>query len=80
MNVSINPMAMIYTAQRIEGFMCMPWLAGMRGNFLKDMHGFLRAGKIIAKETPYEGIEMFGAAFQALFTGSSPCGKVYVKC
>ena len=34
---SFNLSSMIYKQQRIEGFVCMPWLSGKQGNFLKDM-------------------------------------------
>mmetsp|Transcript_16317 Transcript_16317/g.18478 ORF Transcript_16317/g.18478 Transcript_16317/m.18478 type:complete len:319 (-) Transcript_16317:135-1091(-) len=37
---------MIYKNQRIEGFMCMPWLTGQRGNFLKDMFEWIQDGKV----------------------------------
>lgn len=73
----INPMDMIYTQQRIEGFVCTPWLVGKQGNFLHDMHTWLREGKIKVQETRFEGIENWPIAFQALFTGGNT-GKVVV--
>lgn len=75
--VQINPMAMVYSHQRIEGFVCMEWLSGKRGNFLRDMHKYLREGKVVAQETVFEGIEQFGVAFQSLFTGKN-LGKVVI--
>ena len=36
--IEFNPTSMIYTNQRIEGFVCYPWLTGKKGNFLQDMH------------------------------------------
>ena len=33
----INLGNMIYSGQRIEGFVCTPWLSGAQGNFLEDM-------------------------------------------
>lgn len=75
---SINPLQMIYTFQRIEGFVCMPWLSGQKGNFLSDMHQYLREGKLVVQETFYDGIESWPEAFQALFTGKN-LGKVVVK-
>jgi NADPH-dependent curcumin reductase CurA len=74
----INPMKMIYTFQRIEGFMCSPWLSGKKGNFLMDMHSFLRSGKITAQETRFDGIESWVEGFQSLFTGAN-VGKVVVR-
>lgn len=76
--ISINPMDMVYTGQRVEGFLCFPWLTHARGNFLHDMHQFLRAGKITAEETFFEGIESWPEGFQSLFTGKN-MGKVVVK-
>ena len=48
----IKPTTTIYTFQRIEGFMCMPWLSGKKGSFLSDMAGWLKEGKIKPKEVP----------------------------
>lgn len=75
--VQINPLQMIYSHQRIEGFVCMEWLSGRRGNFLADMHRYLREGKVVPQETVFEGIDKFGEAFQSLFTGKN-LGKVVV--
>lgn len=75
--VQINPLAMIYSHQRIEGFVCAEWLTGRRGNFLQDMHRYLREGKVVAQETVFEGIDKFGEAFQSLFTGKN-LGKVVI--
>jgi len=69
---------MIYSQQRIEGFVCTPWLSGEQGNFLEDMAGWTREGKVKVKETSFEGIECFGEAFQSLFVGGN-MGKVVVK-
>lgn len=77
-NVAINPMKMVYSAQRIEGFVCAPWLTGQKGSFLQDMHQFLRGGKIRVVETVTEGIENWPSAFQSLFTGANN-GKVVVR-
>jgi NADPH-dependent curcumin reductase CurA len=76
--VSINPMTMVYSFKRIEGFVCFPWLGGERGNFLQDMHGFLREGKVVPQETVFQGLESYGEAFQSLFTGKN-LGKVVVR-
>lgn len=75
---TINPMAMVYTFQRIEGFVCFPWLIGQRGNFLKDMSQFLRETKVIPQETFFEGIENWAEGFQSLFTGKN-LGKVVIR-
>lgn len=74
----LNIMQLIYSFQRIEGFMCMPWLSGKQGNFLEDMSGWVKEGKITVEETFFEGIESWPLAFQALFTGGNK-GKVVVR-
>jgi len=68
---------MIYTQQRIEGFVCDPWLSGKRGAFLQDMAKWAKEGKVKVTETHFDGIGSFGEAFQALFTGGN-VGKVVV--
>lgn len=75
---AFNPMKMIYTAQRIEGFVCHPWLNGSKGHFLTDMSGWLKEGVVQADETFFEGIEQWPNALQALFTGAN-VGKVVVR-
>jgi NADPH-dependent curcumin reductase CurA len=72
------PTDMIYTFQRVEGFVCMPWLSGKKGNFLKDMSGWLVEGKVKVEETKFEGIDQWAVAFQSLFTGGNT-GKVVVN-
>lgn len=75
----INPLQMIYTFQRIEGFVCFPWLSGERGGaFLKPMAAWVKEGKIRAQETFFEGIDSWPLAFQSLFTGGNT-GKVVVR-
>lgn len=75
---SFNVMKMIYTSQRVEGFLSTTWLNGSRGNFIRDMSEWLGEGKIAVQETVFEGIEQWPMAFQALFTGAN-VGKVAVK-
>jgi len=76
--VSISPLNMIYTAQRVEGFVCSPWLAGKRSDWLAAMVGYKKAGWLIAEETMYDGVEAYPEAFAALFTGDKK-GKVVVR-
>lgn len=73
-----NPIKMIYTQQRIEGFVCGDWLYGARGDFLKDMSRWLAEGKIRIEETNFEGIENWPLGFQSLFTGGNT-GKVVIR-
>lgn len=68
---------MIYSGQRIEGFVCTPWLSGAQGNFLEDMAGWIKEGKVKVEETLFEGAETYGEGFQSLFTGGN-YGKVVV--
>ena len=72
------PMNMIYTSQRIEGFVSITWLTGKKGNWLPEMAQWLKEGKINVKETVTEGVENWPHAFIQLFTGAN-VGKVVVK-
>eukprot|EP00013_Stygamoeba_regulata_P007077 CAMPEP_0177643142 /NCGR_PEP_ID=MMETSP0447-20121125/7998_1 /TAXON_ID=0 /ORGANISM="Stygamoeba regulata, Strain BSH-02190019" /LENGTH=351 /DNA_ID=CAMNT_0019145419 /DNA_START=49 /DNA_END=1104 /DNA_ORIENTATION=- len=74
----VNIGAMIYSFQRIEGFMCSPWLSGQKGNFLEDMAKWWREGKLQVQETFFEGVEAWPDAFNSLFTGKN-LGKVVVR-
>jgi NADPH-dependent curcumin reductase CurA len=65
--------------QRIEGFVCSPWLFGSTSpEFLKDMSAWLREGKLVHTETVFHGLQSWPQAFASLFTGSNS-GKVVVK-
>lgn len=76
--IKMNPSQMIYNFQRIEGFVCFPWLSGKKGNFLKDMAGWVNEGKIVIEETVYNGIENWPVAFNGLFIGANK-GKAVLK-
>lgn len=77
--VAFNPLQMIYSFQRVEGFVCFPWLAGLKGNFLADMATYLKEKKIPhVEETVFVGIESWTEAFRSLFTGGNT-GKVVIK-
>ncbi len=69
---------MIYTGQRIEGFVCSPWLYGQTPAFLADMNAWRKEGKLVHSETVFEGLEAWPEAFASLFTGANN-GKVVVK-
>lgn len=63
---------MIYTAQKIEGFVCTPWLIGGKGNFLADFSKWLKEGWLKTSETVFDGgLAAWPDAFRALFTGAS---------
>ena len=80
----VDPMKMIYTAQRIEGFVCGPWLSGARGSFLSDMAAWRAEGAFLAEETVFGAEagaaldERWLAGFDSLFTGAHT-GKVVVR-
>ena len=63
----INPGQMIYTFQRVEGFVCMPWLSGQKGAWLSDMGQWYRDGIVKPTETKVHGVECWPAAFNRLF-------------
>jgi NADPH-dependent curcumin reductase CurA len=66
------PMKMIYSSQRVEGFISFAWLSGKKGgDWLGSMHKWLSEGKINIKETTTEGIENWPHAFISLFEGGS---------
>ena len=74
---------MIYTFQRIEGFLSTPYLTGKKCAFFKDMPAWLRESEAsktpyVAQETVYEGISSWPEAFMGLFTGAN-LGKVVVR-
>ena len=76
---SISLMRMIYTFQRIEGFVCGPWLRGEKGNFIVDMSRWIKEGKVKLQEESFtDGIENWPVAFRSLFTGAN-IGKVVVR-
>ena len=70
---------MIYSGQRIEGFVCGAWLMGKRGSFLADFSAWLKEGWLVTPETVFEGgLAAWPDAFRALFTGAH-MGKVVVR-
>lgn len=72
---------MIYTGQRIEGFVCFDWLMGKKGSFFKDMSSWVEKGLVSSiEETFYDGVENWPVAFQSLFKDSHRNkGKVVVR-
>jgi NADPH-dependent curcumin reductase CurA len=77
---AFQPLNLIYKFQRIEGFMCMPWLSGKKGNFHAEMPQYLSdpARPLVVEETFFDGIESWAVGFNALFTGAN-LGKVVVR-
>jgi len=75
--VKFFPLKMVFSCQRVEGFVSIPWLSGQKGNFLKDMSKWLKEDKVKVQETKFDGIDQWPMAFQSLFTGAN-MGKVIV--
>lgn len=77
--VAIDQLAMIYTGQRIEGFVCSKWLVGtLAPPFLAEMAAGIKGGTLVVTETVFEGIASWPEAFASLFT-SKNSGKVVVR-
>lgn len=79
-NASFNVTKLLYKQQRILGFLCHDWLTGKRGNFLEDMHSYIRDGRVKnIEERRFVSIESWPEAFLSLFeTGNPHLGKVVV--
>merc|ERR1719253_30111 len=75
---TVNLMKTVYNFQRIEGFVCTPWLTGQKGAFLSDMSKWMGEGKVNMEETFFDGIDQWPHAFNSLFTGKKT-GKVVVR-
>ena len=71
---------MIYTNQRIEGFVCHRWLMGPAPRpFLVDCAAGVKEGWLQPSETVFEGgLAAWPGAFRALFRGTH-MGKVVVR-
>jgi NADPH-dependent curcumin reductase CurA len=68
---------MIYNRVTMKGFIATEFL-GIRDQFLADMRRWLAEGKIVNRETIFEGIENAPAALAGLFTGAN-IGKMLVR-
>jgi len=75
----VNISAMIYTQQRIQGFLCGDYLSGKKLKFFEDIDKLFKAGEIqLPEDTVFTGIEQWPAGFASLFTGKK-MGKVVVQ-
>ena len=73
---ALTPQDMIYSMQRVEGFVCTPWL--LKGSWLPEVTAGLREGWLKTSHTVFDGIESGPEAFASLFTGANN-GKVVVR-
>ena len=72
---------MIYSQQRIQGYVCHPWLLFEegKGNYVDYMHKALNEGAIKVLEKRVDGIENWPKAFISLFQKTEDkLGKVWV--
>jgi NADPH-dependent curcumin reductase CurA len=77
--VNVYPGKMIYSFQRIEGFICVPWLTRKKGNFFQDMSQWIKDGKVEVKETKFSNVSSWPLAFRSLFVNTdTKDGKVVV--
>jgi NADPH-dependent curcumin reductase CurA len=72
-----NLSTMIYNRVTMTGFVSVEFL-DRQPQFLQDMSGWIRDGKIKYQETIFDGIERSVEAFQGLFTGVNE-GKMLVR-
>lgn len=71
------PLRMIYSSQRIEGFVSTTWLRDPESAWLAAMHDWWKEGKVMPEETLFAGIEHWPEGFLSLFRGANT-GKVVV--
>lgn len=72
-----NLMLAIGQSLTLRGFIVSRY-AQLRDDFLREMGGWVKSGKVQYRETVYEGIEKAGEAFIGLFSGANT-GKMIVK-
>ncbi|THG13110.1 hypothetical protein TEA_011690 [Camellia sinensis var. sinensis] len=70
-----NLLNMVGKEVRMEGFMVGSYMNRF-GDFMKEMEGYIKEGKIISKHRIYNGIESFLESFNSMFS-SSNVGKVH---
>ncbi|CAH2080585.1 unnamed protein product [Thlaspi arvense] len=72
-----NLLNMVGKEVMMKGFLVRSYLNRF-GDFVKEMEGYFKLGKINSKHKVYNGIESFQECFASLFT-SSNVGKVVIQ-
>ncbi|XP_057508277.1 2-alkenal reductase (NADP(+)-dependent)-like [Actinidia eriantha] len=72
-----NLLNMVGKEVRMEGFLVGTYLDRF-GDFMKEMEGYIKEGKIQSKHKVYNGIESFLESFASIFS-SSNMGKVVIQ-
>ena len=72
-----NLLNMVGKEVRMEGFLVGSYLDRF-GDFMKEMEGYIKEGKIQSKHKVYNGIESFLESFASIFS-SSNMGKVVIQ-
>ena len=65
-----NLLNLVGKCAKMEGFLCGNYLNRM-GEFLQEMTGYIKEGKIKYKEDVKEGLDSFLEAFNSMFTGDN---------
>ena len=65
-----NLLNLVGKCAKMEGFLCGHYRNRM-GEFLEEMTGYIKEGKIKYKEDVKEGLESFLEAFNSMFTGDN---------
>ncbi|KAL6953303.1 hypothetical protein U1Q18_042223 [Sarracenia purpurea var. burkii] len=72
-----NLLNMVGKEVKMEGFLIGSYLDRF-GDFVKEMEGYLKEGKIRSKLQVFRGIDTFLESFASIFT-SSNAGKVVIQ-
>jgi NADPH-dependent curcumin reductase CurA len=65
-----NLLNLVGKCAKMEGFLCMQY-HHLMGEFLEEMTGYIKEGKIKYKEDVKEGLESFLDAFNSMFSGDN---------
>jgi NADPH-dependent curcumin reductase CurA len=65
-----NLLNLVGKSAKMEGFLYTKYLH-RRGEFLEEMTGYIKEGKMKYKEDVKEGLESFSDAFNSMFSGEN---------